>query len=42
MSYAIRRQETTAHDDVHLDRELEWTLSMLIRLREMQKETASA
>ena len=36
-AYATQRLEATARDQVHLDRKLERTLAMLIRLRELRR-----
>jgi hypothetical protein len=38
-AYATQRLEATARYEVHLDRKLERTLAMLIRLRELRKTT---
>jgi hypothetical protein len=38
-AYAAQRLETTARYEVHLDRKLERTLAMLIRLRELRRPT---
>jgi hypothetical protein len=37
LAYATRRLETMARYEVHLDRKMERTLSMLIRLRELRR-----
>jgi hypothetical protein len=41
-AYASQRLEVTARYEVHLDRKLERTLSMLIRLRELRSATVPA
>ena len=38
-AYATQRLEATARYEVHLDRKLERTLAMLIRLRELRRAT---
>jgi hypothetical protein len=38
-AYTSQRLEVTARYEVHLDRKLERTLAMLIRLRELRRST---